>query len=186
MNVDNVEIKNTNVNILTKKNMVLIMLFYSILITMLLCFTNSVIGINRVVSGSMKNTFQINEYYLRNKVAYKFRKEPKRGEVIDFNCSEDLYVKRVIGLPNETVYIKDGVVYIDGEKLEEDYTINIDFNEYGPYKVPEDEYFVLGDNRLESNDSRFWDYHFVKKKDIRGKVLFKFNKEKFKISIVKK
>lgn len=178
MDVNDIEIKNNNINVLTKKNMVLIIAFYSILMLLLLSFVGAIIGIDKVVSGSMKNTLQINEYYLKNKVAFKFKKTPKRGDIIDFKHLEDLYVKRVIGLPNETIYIKNGVVYVNNLELKEDYTINIDYEDYGPYTVPNDEYFVLGDNRSESNDSRFWEYSFVKTKDIKGKYLFKFKFKK--------
>lgn len=185
MNVNNIEVDNANNNLLTKKHMVLIVLLYVSLMLIMLFFINSIIGVNKVISGSMQNTLVTNDYYLRNKIAFKFNKNPKRGQVIDFNSSEGLYVKRVIGLPNETIFLKDGIVYVDNEPLEENYTINIDYSDYGQYVVPEDEYFVLGDNRLESNDSRFWEYSFVKKKDITGKVLFRINLKKFIFEKVK-
>lgn len=187
MDVNNIKLKNNNINILTKKNMALIILFYSILMLIILSFVNSIIGLNKVISGSMKNTLLINEFYLRNKVAYKFTKKPIRGEIIDFINSEtkELYVKRVIGLPNEIIYINNGIVYINNEKIKENYIINNNYKEYGPYKIPENEYFVLGDNRSESNDSRFWNYPFVKKEDIKGKVICTINKENLKVNILK-
>lgn len=180
-------VKSSNINILTKRNMALIIIFYLILMGIILMFSNLILGINTVISGSMKNTLLVNDVYLRNKVAYSFTKEPIRGDIVDFKApdNDELYVKRIIGLPNETVYINNGIVYINNEPLEEDYVINNDLNEYGPYIVPENQYFVLGDNRSESNDSRFWNNHFVSEEDIEGKVLLGINKDNLRFSIYK-
>lgn len=81
-------------------------------------------------------------------------------------------IKRVIALPGETVEIRDGSIYINGEKLTEDYIDQPTYHDFGAETVPKDQYFVLGDNRGHSLDSRALGY--VKKKDIIGKTLFRF------------
>ena len=84
------------------------------------------------------------------------------------------YVKRVIGLPGETVEVKDGKVYINGSDtpLDEPYLPEPMEGSYGPYEVPEGCYFMMGDNRNNSLDARFWDNKFVAKNKIVAKVLF--------------
>jgi signal peptidase I len=99
------------------------------------------------------------QYVLVNKTAYWFGHNPKRGDVIVFQAPDrpsDDRVKRVIGLPGETVEVRtDGSVYINGQKLEEPYLPpNHGGASYGPKIVPEGEYFVMGDNRSVSYDSR--------------------------------
>ena len=128
-----------------------------------------------VPSGSMESTIHVNDRIVGNRLAYLFS-EPKRGEIIIFESNDsDIYlVKRLIGLPGETVKIDEGVVYINGVKLNEDYLGSVDSRSFGPFEVPEDSYFFLGDNRASSLDARLWDDHFIKKDALIGKVLFKY------------
>ena len=106
-------------------------------------------------------------------------KNPSRGDVIVFKPQGDetmhSYMKRVIGLPGETVEIKDGIIYIDGEELEEDYKTSA-IKEAGlaaeKVKLKSQEYFVLGDNRLSSMDSRSVEVGNVKKTEIEGRAWF--------------
>ena len=131
-----------------------------------------------VPTGSMETTIMSGSRMLGFRVAYLFG-EPKRGDIIIFRYPDDpsqFFVKRVIGLPGETVEIIKGVTYINGKELEEDY-INPDYHlmdleneNYGPYEVPEDSYFMMGDNRGNSKDSRRWVNTYVHKDAIIGKA----------------
>jgi signal peptidase I len=126
-----------------------------------------------IPSGSMEPTLMINDRILVAKFLY--RVEPvQRGDVIVFryplNPQRD-FVKRVIGLPSDHVQLKEGVVYIGGNRWsEKGYTIRPDFGNYGPVVVPSQEFLVLGDNRNNSEDSRFFGY--VPRENIIGKALF--------------
>lgn len=155
-------------------------------------FINFFIIVNSTVpTGSMENTIMSGSRMLGFRVAYLFG-EPEHGDIIVFRYPDDpsqYFVKRVIGLPGETVEVIDGIVYVDGVAQEEDYINDNYWLEYesikddpqaveaqgkrynaGPYTVPEDSYFVMGDNRGNSRDSRMWTNTFVTKKAIIGKA----------------
>ena len=85
-----------------------------------------------------------------------------------------LFIKRVIGLPGETVEIKDGKVYIDGVEKEEDFLPEPMRGSFGPYTVPENCYFMMGDNRNNSKDSRYWKNTFVRFDQIVGKAVLRY------------
>lgn len=97
----------------------------------------------------------------------------KRGQIVVFYSEElgERLVKRLIGLPGDKIDIKEGTVYVNGEKLNEPYVVNRD-NMSGTYKVPQGEYFFLGDNRPNSEDSRYWQYPYIKSDQIEGKAVF--------------
>lgn len=104
---------------------------------------------------------------------------PERGDIIIFKFPDDEsqnYVKRVIGCPGDTVKIEGGKVYVNGELLEEDYLKETWTVATGPYtfEVPEDSYFVMGDNRNNSYDGRYWTNTYVKKSKILGKAIFRY------------
>lgn len=125
----------------------------------------------RVSGPSMLPGLQTDEYVLVNKIAYLFH-APERGDVIVFHfpldTSED-FIKRIIGLPGDTVTLDNATVRVDGVVLHEPY-ISQAYNPSGKtIKVPNDEYFVLGDNRPLSDDSRDWG--FVPKSDLVGKAV---------------
>jgi signal peptidase I len=113
----------------------------------------------RIDGTSMEPNLHNSEYVIVNKTAYWFGHNPQRGDVIVFQAPDQPQndrVKRVIGLPGETVEVKpDGTVYINGHQLEEPYVATHHSGaSYGPKVVPEGEYFVMGDNRSVSYDSR--------------------------------
>ncbi len=133
-----------------------------------------------VPTGSMENMIMTNDRILANRTAY-WNSEPERGDIVVFYAPDEkangeikYYVKRIIGLPGETVSVKDGSVYIDGNILNEPY-LEVSTNEGREYVVPEGCYFMMGDNRNSSYDSRFWNNKFVPKEDICGKVFLKYS-----------
>ena len=130
---------------------------------------------------SMSPVLKNGDVVLINRIVYDARK-PKRGEIIAFrpNGNENAHycIKRVVGLPGETVQIKDGKVYIDGKVQKKNvYTSDLDFAGIAEKKLTlgETEYFVLGDNSAGSDDSRLADIGNVKREDIGGKVWFVTN-----------
>lgn len=129
-----------------------------------------------VVGESMETTLQEGDKIVINKLAYRFSK-PKRFDVIVFKQSgkEHSYynIKRIIGLPGETVQIKDGVVYINDEPIKEKSAVDVIKNpglSVEPIILEDKEYFVLGDNRNLSEDSRFANIGNVVFDDIIGKA----------------
>lgn len=128
--------------------------------------------------GSMEPTLQTGEKFFINKVAYKLG-SPKRGDIIAFtkdgSDNAAIHIKRVVGLPGETVQIKDGKLYIDGEELAQGSALPEITNPGLAEKsvtLKSDEYFVLGDNRNNSEDSRFAEVKNVNKRYIEGKLWF--------------
>lgn len=143
----------------------------------------SVVFANAVVpTGSMLNTIHEGDRIIASRLAY-VKEDPQRYDVIIFKYPDDekqIYVKRVIGLPGETVQVINGVVYVtktNGEtiQLDDSFVTNCTpEGNFGPFEVPADSYFMMGDNRNSSWDSRFWDNKFVNKEEILGKVKFKY------------
>jgi len=116
-----------------------------------------------IPSGSMEPTLDIKDRIVVNKVSYHFR-DPRRMEIVVFrqvnspdNQKRDL-IKRLVGLPGETLQLKEGTIYINGKPLTETHTINNDYADFGPVTIPADSYFVMGDNRPASADSRYWGF----------------------------
>ncbi len=143
----------------------------------------SVVFANAVVpTGSMLNTIHEGDRIIASRLAY-INDDPQRYDVIIFNYPDDekqIYVKRVIGLPGETVQIVNGIVYVtkpDGEiiQLDDSFVTNCTpEGDFGPFEVPADSYFMMGDNRNTSWDARFWENKYVHKSKILGKVKFKY------------
>ena len=138
--------------------------------------TTYIIANSTVPTGSMENTIMSHSRVIGSRLSY-IKDDPERGDIVIFRYPDNekvYYVKRVIGLPGETVEVKDGKVYINGSDtpLDEPYLPEPMEGSYGPYEVPEGCYFMMGDNRNNSLDARFWDNKFVAKNKIVAKVLF--------------
>ncbi len=138
------------------------------------------IGNFKIPTTSMVPTLKVGDRLLSNNVIYKIR-PPKRGEVVIFKYPEDPkrdFVKRMIALPGERVMIKDGRIYVNGKEVLDAKVASRYYYSEGFYgnewetEVPVDGYYVLGDNSINSKDSRYWG--FVPKKNLVGKALFTY------------
>lgn len=129
-----------------------------------------------VPTGSMIPTIQLQDRLIVDKLFFKFG-ELKRGDVVVFKAppaaheSDDL-VKRIIGLPGDKVEVSDGVVYINDQELYEPYLRESPQYNFGAFIIPEDSYFVLGDNRNNSKDSHIWG--ILPAENISGRVLIRY------------
>lgn len=155
---------------------------FTFLITLAVVFVlkNFVIINATVPTGSMENTIMPGDNIFGFRLAY-MKENPERGDIIFFYFPDDesqKFVKRIIGLPGETVTIMDGKIYIDGSEtpLEEPYLKEEWTRGTGPYvfEIPEDSYLCLGDNRNRSADAREWNNPYVAKEKIIGKALFTY------------
>jgi signal peptidase I len=132
-----------------------------------------------IPSGSMEPTLQINDHLMIEKVSYHLQK-PERGDIVVFKPTDALkqenyhqaFIKRIIGLPGDTVEVKGGQVYVNGQVISEDYIKEVPQYNYGPQIVPDDQYLVLGDNRNNSYDSHLWG--FVPRENFIGKAFVRF------------
>lgn len=131
-----------------------------------------------IPSGSMESTIMTGDRVIGLRTSYIFT-SPERGDIVIFKNPDDeskLYIKRIIGVPGDKVVISDGLVYINDSEvpLEEEYLSVTPKGNFGPYEVPEDSYFMLGDNRNVSKDSRYWENTFVKEEKIIAKAIFRY------------
>ena len=158
----------------------------------------------KIPSGSMKNTLLIGDHILVSKFIYGVKlpyldktliplKSPRRGDIIVFKYPEDPhkdFIKRVVGAPGDEVEYRDKQLFVNNERVADDVGIHTDphiipgrlkrRDNFGPIKVPENKLFVMGDNRDESYDSRFWG--FVDMTAVSGKafmIYWSWNREDF-------
>lgn len=143
-------------------------------------FLNScIIANSRVPSASMETTIMTKDRVIGSRLTYKFS-DPQRGDIAIFRFPDDesiYYVKRIIGLPGDTIDIVDGQVYLNGstEPLDEPYLHEPMIPEPPMhFEVPEDSYFMMGDNRNYSSDARRWENTYVKREKLIAKVLFRY------------
>lgn len=120
-----------------------------------------IVDIFRIPSPSMVPTIEVGDRVVVTRFSYWFG-EPQRGDIVVFKYPNDTkidYIKRVIGLPGETVAFHDNQLYIDGEAVAESYlSPDVLTNDFGPITIPENSYFMCGDNRQNSSDSRSWGF----------------------------
>lgn len=129
-----------------------------------------------VQGASMEPSLHNGERLLVDKLTYRIR-PPKRGEVIVFKYPSDprrKFIKRIMGLPGDQIEVRNHQLYVNGSALEEEYINGPTYGDFGPIVVPEGSYFVMGDNRNNSDDSRFADVGPVPRKLVVGRALFMY------------
>ena len=154
---------------------------YVIIIAVVLLFKFFIISPIRVSGDSMKPTLHNGEFMILNEIGYRLN-GVKRFDIVVINTKDEIIIKRIIGLPGEHIKYQDNKLFINDKEVEEPFeheiTHNYDIHELNSEVVPEGYYFVLGDNRGNSSDSRI--IGFISKDQIRGKVikkvLFPFSK----------
>jgi signal peptidase I len=160
-------------------------------VALALLVNNFIIVNTSVLSGSMENTIMTDDRVVAFRLSYLFS-EPERYDIVVFRYPEDeskLYVKRIVGLPGETIEVREGKIYIDGAEtpLRDEFILDdpdIPHRDFAAYTIPAGEYFMMGDNRDWSDDSRRWGYQIegtgewenktVEKGKILGKAIFRY------------
>ncbi len=161
---------------LNRKNMTVWqrdLIFLGGVLIIALVFSHTVLIHGFIPSGSMEPTLMTGDTVLVNGLAYTFH-DPERGDIISFKSKETgkTFIKRIIGIAGDEISFHDGYVYINGSPMYEPYIPEeVETNCVKVFAVPEDSYFVLGDNRELSYDSRYWLNPYVKRADIIGKYL---------------
>ncbi len=152
----------------------------SIAVALVLTFTIQTFAAQAfyIPSGSMEPTLQINDRLMVEKLSYDFTK-PERGQIVvftppknSFNTNDQPFIKRVIGLPGDTIEVKNGKVLINSVALDEKYIAEPPAYDMPARIVPQDQYFVMGDNRNNSFDSHIWG--FLPSKNVIGRAVFRF------------
>ena len=137
--------------------------------------SRTVLMLNFIPSGSMEGTIRTGDFVLGTR--YDIGEgDIERYDILVFALPDEpdtVYIKRVIGLPGETVVVCDGSVYADGVRLDDSFVKNpMNTKGDGTYVVPDGCYFVMGDNRNQSDDSRFWTEKYVPVENVEGKAKF--------------
>ncbi|MDB4349506.1 signal peptidase I [Omnitrophica bacterium] len=151
-----------------KTRMMIFIILWGIIFTCLI--KNFVFSLDMIKGDSMYPGFQKNGYYLVNRFIYNFA-EPKRKDVViirGISPKEDQMIKRIIGIPGDSIELKDGDVYLSGELLNEPYVEGRTYPNTKRFTVMKDMYFVMGDNRESSYDSR--SFGLIRKNNIKGRL----------------
>lgn len=151
---------------------------FFICLIVVIIFVYVIFNISFVTSGSMEPTIKERELTITNRLAYTV-KDPGRGDIVICRAGDqnELMLKRIIGLPNDEISFVDGYVFINGVICDESAYLksDIETNCTESFTVPEGCYFLLGDNRENSIDSRHWNNTFVKRENLIGKIIFHIN-----------
>lgn len=159
-----------------KKLNIWLIRFFTICILTIVCVVGIWLydhfGFVKVPSPSMNPTIPVNS------IVFVWKNDDLnliRGDIVVFLKDNVSYVKRIVGMPNETLQILNGITYINGNPIHEHY-LNQSMlpDSRGPFTIPEESYFVMGDNRQYSEDSRFWEQPYISRIQIIGKVLYVF------------
>ena len=151
-----------------------------IIILMLVYITKFVFVYANIPTGSMRPLLEPGDKVIANFFPYNVLGQPKRFDILIFKTPEfgtEFVTKRLIGLPGDKIQIISGTLYINDVKTDEPYLLEAYEGDYGPYNVPSDSFFFLGDNRNGSHDARFWEDPFIKRKDIKGIILYEVTDE---------
>ena len=148
----------------------------TVILAIVIIFTQKIVVLAKVPTGSMLNTIKEHDLVMADRLAYR-SEEPKRGDIVIFYAPDEnneLYIKRVIGLPGDKIIIDDAKIYINDSKeplqepyLKEEWVCNAGYYEYN---VPQNCYFMLGDNRNSSIDARVWENTYVNRNLIVAKA----------------
>ena len=157
------------------KRILKILVAYLIFLGVIYLVFKTVLMLNLIPSGSMENTIMTGDLVIGTKYDVK-ASDLKRYDILIFIPPDEpnvTYIKRLIGLPGETIEVKDGRVYADGVELDDSFVKNpMNRKGDGTYVVPEGCYFFLGDNRNQSKDSRYWEQKYVPLENILGKAKY--------------
>lgn len=178
-NFEETEKNNNEKNIIRHTIVVYLSIATATFLAITILFTQLIINVY-IPSESMESTLMTGDMLIGNRLAYKLGSSPERFDIVVFYAPDEpdkLYIKRVIGLPGEKVTVKNGKVYINNsdEPLDDSFIQEpMDKSENASYEVPEGCYFMMGDNRNASYDSRYWENKYVPEDYIVAKAIFRY------------
>ncbi|MFM2061260.1 MAG: hypothetical protein RLZZ507_930 [Cyanobacteriota bacterium] len=181
MNPHESNIKETSTSSKTWRGWQENLILVAIALTLALLIRTFIAEPRLIPSESMYPTLHTGDRLVVEKVSYRFH-PPQTGDIVVFQTPPELqrrgydkdqaFIKRVIGRPGEVISVANGKVYLNGKPIEEDYIAEPPNQPFPSVQIPEDEFFVMGDNRNDSNDSRYWG--FLPRQNLIGHATFRF------------